>query len=329
MLRTVAAAAAAAIITATLTTHLAAGDSTAAALNEPAIPTITPTSVEPLGCRDTGEHAIEGVLVSTAQTQTATAADVRDAERALAEAQSLMREGTGGELELAIATDEDCRPVLRRLTVEDTRHWAVGNAAELEPWYEPRGRRYIAFVNDAPPARDCGQAYTKTTDRSALAAVYRTCWAGHPVLHELLHTFGAVPSDAPNSTGANHCTDGVDVMCYDDGGPRGGEYHEPCSDPAEVVDCNRDDYFDMVRTSSFVREARHPEPAPEPESTEAGVGMAAPRFWDTHGHTHEDAIRWAASEGIVEGYTGGRFRPNEPITRAQMAAMLHRYHQGQ
>lgn len=40
-----------------------------------------------------------------------------------------------------------------------------------------------------------------------------------------------------------------------------------------------------------------------------------------------EAIRWATSEGIAGGYGGGRFGPNDPITREQLAVMLHRYAQ--
>ena len=39
---------------------------------------------------------------------------------------------------------------------------------------------------------------------------------------------------------------------------------------------------------------------------------------------YTEAIRWAASKGIVEGY-GDTFGPNDPITREQMAAIMWRY----
>ena len=42
-----------------------------------------------------------------------------------------------------------------------------------------------------------------------------------------------------------------------------------------------------------------------------------------------EAVRWAASEGIVNGYGNNQFGPNDPITREQMAAMLYRYAQYQ
>ena len=37
-----------------------------------------------------------------------------------------------------------------------------------------------------------------------------------------------------------------------------------------------------------------------------------------------EAVRWAASEGIVEGYSAERFGPNDPATREQLAAILYR-----
>jgi hypothetical protein len=55
---------------------------------------------------------------------------------------------------------------------------------------------------------------------------------GHPIpgdeavdpptlLHEASHAIGAVGPGAPNSTGAGHCYDINDIMCYADGGPQG------------------------------------------------------------------------------------------------------------
>ena len=40
-----------------------------------------------------------------------------------------------------------------------------------------------------------------------------------------------------------------------------------------------------------------------------------------------EAIRWATSEGVAGGYGDGSFGPNDPITREQLAVMLHRYAQ--
>ena len=69
-------------------------------------------------------------------------------------------------------------------------------------------------------------------------------------LHELSHTLGAVQDNAPHSSGAGHCFDEYDVMCYDDNGPffqQGGQLAYPCTPGTdgsnEKFDCNQDDYW--------------------------------------------------------------------------------------
>lgn len=42
---------------------------------------------------------------------------------------------------------------------------------------------------------------------------------------------------------------------------------------------------------------------------------------------YTDAVIWAAENDIVTGYGGGRFGPDDPITREQMAVILFRYAQ--
>lgn len=48
-------------------------------------------------------------------------------------------------------------------------------------------------------------------------------------------------------------------------------------------------------------------------------------FKDIQDNTHKDAIEWAAGQGLIKGYDDGTFRPNEPITRGQLASILKRY----
>ena len=45
----------------------------------------------------------------------------------------------------------------------------------------------------------------------------------------------------------------------------------------------------------------------------------------TAGMYYEKAIIWAATNGIVSGYSNNKFGPNDNITREQMAAILYRY----
>ncbi len=51
----------------------------------------------------------------------------------------------------------------------------------------------------------------------------------------------------------------------------------------------------------------------------------APTFADVPpGHPFEDAVRWAAAEGITDGWPDGTFRPTGAVTRQAIVAFLHR-----
>ena len=76
---------------------------------------------------------------------------------------------------------------------------------------------------------------------------------GGTLLHEFLHTIGAVQLSAPHSSGFWHCYDGDDWMCYNDGGSHflGLDRILGTVDDLTMwircgtiqVDCGRDDYF--------------------------------------------------------------------------------------
>lgn len=49
------------------------------------------------------------------------------------------------------------------------------------------------------------------------------------------------------------------------------------------------------------------------------------RFSDTaSGAWYADALRWAVGNNLVSGYSDGRFGPNDPVTRKQLATILWR-----
>lgn len=57
--------------------------------------------------------------------------------------------------------------------------------------------------------------------------------------------------------------------------------------------------------------------------------IAAERFSDVEsGRWYTDAVLWAADRGIVNGYGGGLFGPDDCVDRQQAAAMLYRYAAG-
>ena len=43
------------------------------------------------------------------------------------------------------------------------------------------------------------------------------------------------------------------------------------------------------------------------------------------GQWYADGVAWASANGVVSGYPDGSFRPNDTITRGQMAAILYQY----
>ena len=59
------------------------------------------------------------------------------------------------------------------------------------------------------------------------------------------------------------------------------------------------------------------------EGTPAALPAAFPDV--TEGSYYAGAVAWAAANGIVTGYSDGTFRPVQPITREQLAAILYRY----
>ena len=45
----------------------------------------------------------------------------------------------------------------------------------------------------------------------------------------------------------------------------------------------------------------------------------------SEGQWYSDAVSWAAKEGIVTGYSDGRFGPSDAVSREQLVSMLYRY----
>jgi len=70
-------------------------------------------------------------------------------------------------------------------------------------------------------------------------------------LHEVGHTLGAVQRSAPHTSGAGHCYEADDVMCYPDGGPwfdGGGGMVDTCDpmpDGQHPFDCDGGDYYEV------------------------------------------------------------------------------------
>lgn len=80
--------------------------------------------------------------------------------------------------------------------------------------------------------------------------------------------------------------------------------------------------MDAFRADVYAR--MHPVEKPTPAQTAAQTqGVLLPPdvgddFWA------EDAIRWAVTNGLMQGYPDGTFRPDNPVTRAELATILWR-----
>lgn len=103
------------------------------------------------------------------------------------------------------------------------------------------GEVYVAFLDGYTSSSYGGMAQTGGTDSTSAAGrggKYAVLWnySGATLLHELMHTLGAVQNSAPHSSQNGHCFDEYDVMCYQDGGSYftgGGTIQYFCSDIAD------------------------------------------------------------------------------------------------
>lgn len=72
-------------------------------------------------------------------------------------------------------------------------------------------------------------------------------------------------------------------------------------------------------------EPENPDPPLDPDHPPEDSNLSA-EFPDvTPGAWYEEAVYWASEHGIVIGYPDGRFAPDEPLTREQLAAILFRF----
>lgn len=59
---------------------------------------------------------------------------------------------------------------------------------------------------------------------------------------------------------------------------------------------------------------------------EGGASRGYQIFWDVpQGQWYSDVVNWCARNGIVNGYGNGAFGPEDPVTKEQLASMLHKY----
>ncbi|MDH5372599.1 MAG: S-layer homology domain-containing protein, partial [Acidimicrobiia bacterium] len=79
----------------------------------------------------------------------------------------------------------------------------------------------------------------------------------------------------------------------------------------------RGDLWNLERESLCAIHGNHLEIVTDAPTSPSG-------FADVGGHDFEDEITWMVQSGITTGCAPGRFCPDDPVTRGQMAAFLNR-----
>ncbi|MBB5874025.1 hypothetical protein F4553_007459 [Allocatelliglobosispora scoriae] len=164
---------------------------------------------------------------------------------------------TGGERHVRYVTETvagACRPVVRNVQIADSaltaNDWAPLLNAVKAAGYNRTDRKYLQFVDAnvfcgiggfAGDTRKAADNRSNTGPEWARAD--NGCWTAGVAAHELGHTLGAVNNNAPNASGAAHCVDEYDVMCYKDGPDVVLKYNCPSQSFDQRLDCNHDDYY--------------------------------------------------------------------------------------
>jgi hypothetical protein len=163
---------------------------------------------------------------------------------------------TSGVRHLRFVTDSACNLIVHDVTLSATGDDSISNTmSELaSQGYKSTDRHYLVWVESNVY---CGIGSMWNDDRADPALNYNAkgsnyarvdsgCWGGSVESHELMHNLGGVQKSAPHSSGAGHCYDETDRMCYRDTGPyftNGGTIQSVCSSHESLFDCNHDDYY--------------------------------------------------------------------------------------
>jgi hypothetical protein len=130
----------------------------------------------------------------------------------------------------------------------DGRFAFVTFVDHLEGVSAPAGQ--ATFLGDDDPDPAANRNNDTSELRYAMVTLgFSTTVEAHLFQHEVGHTMGAVQFSSPHSSGAAHCYDIYDIMCYDDGGPYfdgGGALLSACTrmpDGQDPWDCGGDDWY--------------------------------------------------------------------------------------
>lgn len=195
-------------------------------------------------------------------------------------------------------------------------------------------RRYIVFYDAPNAAGAAGVGHYSTTTtagsassqnrgaRYAMEFSWSSTRAPHwdVLLHEVGHTIGAVSDTAPDTSGAGHCNDGNDTMCYGDGGPAAAYATTSCA--YERFDCDADTYWhpapaagtylaanwNPAATYNAWVQARIVDSSGEPGDTTPPTAPGAPTLTGVTATTLDVSWGSATDDVGVAGYVADLYR---------------------
>lgn len=260
--------------------------------------------------------------------------------------------GASGEGRRVRYVTSDCALNIARVTLStsgDDSFSAMRQQLQAQG-FNRSDRKYLVWVDASVGICGLGELYGDDSPGQdnynnrgpAYARVDAPCW-GYAEAHELLHTLGAVQDSAPNSSGAGHCVDENDTMCYVD--TSGSPMTSACpSFPSWQVDCELDDYFNAVpaagnylathwnvANSAFLEGAPAPPPPPAitasvPSSFYAGNAVTV-RASVTVPAGRTYTIRWLSSRSdckffAASGATNTYYCPVTAAGGGQVSAQV-------
>jgi hypothetical protein len=228
--------------------------------------------------------------------------------------------GVSGEGRRVRYVTNDCVLSIARVTLTSTGDDSFSAMRQQlqSQGYNRSDRKYLVWMDASVGICGLGELYaddSASADNAnnrgpGYARVDAPCW-GYAETHELLHTLGAVQDSAPHSSGAGHCVDENDTMCYVD--TSGAPMSNACpSLPSWQVDCSLDDYFNAapagadylaahwnVADSAFLEGGPPPPPPPTitagvPSSFYAGNAVTV-RAYVTVPAGRTYTVRWLSS----------------------------------
>ena len=249
-----------------------------------------------------GSYAFVALIASAPdvvadETQASMRARVNQANGAFYEA--AVESGSPNGADLVFACDAAGQVLVKQVTLPTTRAQTTWNTLVRDlsnAGFNKSGEKYAVWFEGQPGGLGGGGIGSYTSDESDsvtngnnAGATYAIAWTStETLLHEIGHNLGTVGATAPYSTGTgdtngNHCWEGQDVMCYNDGASRDpGTITWNCVD-FDHFDCRHDTYFDA--------------------KIGAGQGVAAGAYLDTHWNAGECYVRWIVNAACTTSDT--------------------------